>query len=367
MSSPIHPGDARSLLTALVRCDSRNPSLVPGAPGEALAARTLADVLVAWGFRTTILDAAPGRPNVIARAGRAAGGRSLMLNGHLDVVGTDAMVHPPFDAAEHHGRLYGRGACDMKAGVAAMCAAAARANAHDLPGEVIICAVADEEWASVGTSAIIDSGFRADAAIVTEPTTLAIMPAHRGFVWLTVDVAGRAAHGSRYDIGVDAIRHAALLLAELDTFDATVLPTHTHPLLGRASLHASTITGGTGMSTYPDRCTLRLERRTVPGESPSSVLEEVHTACARIRARRPDFSATVTLDLARSPSDVPATAPIVRALAQSIAEQYPEQYPEPHPEPYPVSRLSSPAPPRASSRHSALGGAPWCRRRLSPL
>ena len=341
--TPIAPGDAPALLRALVRCDSRNPSLVPGAPGEALAARTLASVLEGWGFRVTLADALPGRPNVIARIGSAGRGRSLMLNGHLDVVGIDGMIHAPFDAAERDGRLYGRGSADMKAGVAAMCAAAARAAAaHELPGEVIICAVADEEWASAGTRAIVASGLRADAAIVTEPTSLAIMPAHRGFVWITVEVAGRAAHGSRYDIGIDAIRLAGLFLAELDALDANVLPTHTHEILGHASLHASTISGGTGMSTYPDHCTLRIERRTVPGETPASVLAEVNAACARLRARRPEFTATVTMDLAQSPSDVAVNAPIVRALATSIAVVSAERR-APSAEPAPLAERRAPS------------------------
>ena len=315
-------GDAASLLRALVRADSRNPSLAAGAPGEANAAHVLADVLTAWGFRVQLGDALPGRPNVIARIGNAAGGRSLLLNGHLDVVGVAGMIHPPFDAAERDGKLYGRGSADMKAGVAAMCAAAARAAAAGpLAGEAIVTAVADEEWASAGTKAVLASGIRADAAIVTEPTRLAIMPAHRGFAWFTITVPGRAAHGSRYDLGVDAIRLAGLLLAELDAFDAGPLAARTHALLGHASLHASTIEGGIGMSTYPDRCVLRVERRTLPGETPAAVLAEMQAACARVQARRPEFRATVALDLAQGPSDVAVNAPVVRALSQAVAAE----------------------------------------------
>lgn len=312
-------GDAVGLARELVRLDSRNPSLVAGAPGEREVARFLAELLTAWGLRVEVSEAVPGRPNVIARAGDpAAGGRSLMFNGHLDVVGVEGMSHPPFDALEREGRMYGRGAADMKGGVAAMCAAAARAASAGTAGELVVAAVVDEEYASAGTAAIVASGVRADAAIVTEPTRLAIAPAHRGFVWLTVVVNGRAAHGSRYDIGVDAIRHAGLLLAELDSLDALALHERTHPLLGHASLHSSFIEGGTGMSTYPDRCTLKLERRTVPGESSEEVLREIRSACERVALRRPSFSAEVTLDLGRPPSDVAVEAPIVSALAYTI-------------------------------------------------
>ena len=318
-SVQIEPGDARALARALVQVDSRNPSLSPGAPGERACAVLLRDVLDAWGFTTTLDEAAPGRPNLVARIGAATSGRVLMFNGHLDVVGVDGMIDAPFAAVERNDLLYGRGAADMKGGVAAMCAAAWRAAQRGLSGEILIAAVADEEYTSAGTRALIVSGVRADAAIVCEPTSLAIMPAHRGFVWVEVEIAGRAAHGSRWEIGVDAIRHAGLLLAELDRVDLEVLPLATHPLLGRASLHASFIEGGLGMSTYPDQCVLRLERRTLPGETAADVLEEVSCACDAVRARRPEFSATLRLMLSQGPSDVAVDTPVVRALASALA------------------------------------------------
>ncbi|HUQ45570.1 MAG TPA: ArgE/DapE family deacylase [Gemmatimonadaceae bacterium] len=317
----IAPGDARALTRALVRVDSRNPTLVAGAPGERASAELLREVLDAWGFRTELHDAAPGRPNLVARIGGMDGGessRSLMFNGHLDVVGVEGMIHPPFTADERDGRLYGRGSADMKGGIAAMCAAALQASRAGAHGEIIVAAVADEEYESLGTRALLARGVRADACIVTEPTRLAIMPAHRGFVWLEVEISGRAAHGSRWDIGVDAIRHAGLLLAELDAYDAEVLPQRTHPLLGRASLHASLIQGGTGMSTYPDRCVLKLERRTIPGESAADVVDEVHRACTRIHARRPTFAADVRLLVTQGPSDVPVDSPLVLALDAAL-------------------------------------------------
>ena len=308
--------DPVALTRLLVRVDSRNPSLVRGAPGESAAARALADVLSAWGFSVEVMEPAPGRPNVLARAG-TPGGRSIMLNGHLDVVGTEGMVHAPFDASERDGRLYGRGAADMKGGIAAMCAAAAR-TAGETRGEVLVTAVADEEFESLGTRALLEHGIRADAALVTEPTRLAIAPAHRGFAWLEVVVHGRAAHGSRYDLGIDAIRHAAHLLAELDLYEEETLTGRTHPLLGHASLHASLIEGGIGMSTYPDRCVVRLERRTLPGETAADAVREVESACERVRSRRATFSAHVRLTTAQGPSDVALDAPIVRALDTAL-------------------------------------------------
>ena len=312
-------GDAVALTRALVAVDSRNPVIAPGGPGEGAAATVLAEVLRDWGFDVELHEVVPGRPNVVARTGRR-GGRALMFNGHLDVVGTDGMIHPPFDAAVRDGRIYGRGSADMKAGIAAMCAAAARA-ASATNAELVIAAVIDEENESLGTRALVERGVRADAAIVTEPTRLTIMPAHRGFVWVEIEVKGRAAHGSRYDIGVDAIRHAGLLLADLDDFEETTLATRTHPLLGHASLHASLVQGGIGMSTYPDRCVLSLERRTVPGETTESVIAELRDAFTRITARRASFDASLRLITAQGPSDVSPDAPIVRALANAMTAE----------------------------------------------
>lgn len=283
-------------------------------------AQALAGTLESWGFRVEMYDAAPGRPNVVARAGRGHG-RSLMLNGHVDVVGIDGMSHAPFAADERAGKLYGRGAADMKGGIAAMCAAAARAATRGIDGEVIIAAVVDEEHTSIGTRELLRRGARADAAIVAEPTRLAIMPAHKGFAWLEVDVKGRAAHGSRYDIGVDAILEAGALLVELDRADRDLLPAHTHPLLGRASLHASSIEGGEGWSTYPDRCVIRIERRTLPGESREQPLTDVRDAIARAAKQRPSLAAEARVVFSQDPSDVAPDAPIVRELTASLTDR----------------------------------------------
>ncbi|MGH2899446.1 MAG: ArgE/DapE family deacylase, partial [Solirubrobacteraceae bacterium] len=270
-----------------------------------------------WGFRVDLMEAAHGRPNVVARVG-TPGARTLMFNGHLDVVGTDGMIHEPWNAPEREGRIYGRGSADMKAGVAAMCAAAAHAADGALAGEIVVAAVVDEEFESIGTRSLIASGVRADAAIVTEPTRLTIMPSHLGFVWIDLTTHGRAAHGSRWELGVDAIRHAGLVLAELDRIDSEDLPKKQHWLLGRPSVHASLIEGGSGMSTYPDRCVIRIERRTIPGETPDEVKAELEAACARVAAKKPNLRADVAVTFSQEPSDVAVDAPIVTALKRAI-------------------------------------------------
>lgn len=310
-------GDAVALARALIAIDSRNPTLVPGAPGESGCALFLFSVLRGWGFEVELLEQIPGRPNLVARIG-PLGSPSLMFAGHLDVVGVEGMTHSPFGAETRDGRLYGRGSADMKGGIAAMCAAASLAITAKSRKSIIIAAVVDEEYESLGMRALLESGLRAEAAVLTEPTKLAICPAHRGFVWMSVSIRGRAAHGSRYDIGVDAITHAGLLLAELDALEGRREKGLTHPLLGRGSLHASTISGGTGMSTYPESCELEIERRTLPGEAPDIALEEIRGAMARVKARDPRFDGSVSLTTAQSPSDVDAGAPIVERLASSI-------------------------------------------------
>jgi len=310
-------GDAVALARALIKIDSRNPTLAPDSAGEGECARFLASVLDDWGFSVETLDSVPGRPNVIARLGPPAG-QALMLNGHLDVVGVEGMAHEPFGAELRGNRIYGRGSSDMKAGVAAMCAAALAAAGAECDRQVVVAAVSDEEYESLGMRALISAGIRADAAIITEPTRLAICPAHRGFVWIDVEFRGRAAHGSRYDIGVDAITHAGLVLAELEKLERTRDSGRRHPLLGRGSLHASKIRGGVGMSTYPAECSLAIERRTLPGESAEKALKEVTDACAAVHVNHPQLDARVTFSTAQLPSDVPVDSPIVKRLCTAL-------------------------------------------------
>jgi len=313
-------GDAIALARALIQIDSRNPTLVPDSAGEGECARALASVLDDWGFAVELSETPPGRPNVVARLG-PADTPALMLNGHLDVVGVDGMTHEPFAAEVRSNRIYGRGSADMKGGLAAICAAALEGVGSGAKRQILVTAVVDEEYESLGMRALLASGVTADAAIITEPTKLAICPAHRGFAWFDVSLRGRAAHGSRYDIGVDAITHAGLVLAELEQLERTRDSGPRHPLLGRGSLHASKIHGGVGMSTYPEACDLAIERRTLPGESTEKAMAEIVDACARVKARHANFDAKVTLTTAQLPSEVPPDAPIVRRLRRALERE----------------------------------------------
>ena len=191
----------------------------------------------------------------------------------MDTVGAGDMLkpHEPF---VKDGRLYGRGAYDMKGGVAACMLAIAAASRQRLRGDVIFTAVVDEEYASLGTMDLAQR-FHADGAIVAEFTELQLILAHKGFVWLEVETLGKAAHGSRPDLGVDAIAQMGGVLVELKKLDQRLRLRPTHPLLGSGSVHASLIKGGQELSSYPDHCVLSVERRTLPGETPEQVEAEL--------------------------------------------------------------------------------------------
>jgi acetylornithine deacetylase len=309
------------LLAQLVAIDSRNPQLDAQGPGEATIAAAAAAYLRAAGLEITLVEPEPGRPSVIARLRGAGGGPALLLNAHLDTVGFGAMAAPlaPRIAA---GRLYGRGAYDMKSGLAAVLAAAAQlAQGRPLRGDLIVAAVADEEHASIGAAAVIahlrDTGARADAAVVTEPTDLQLCVAHKGFAWAGITTHGRAAHGSRRADGVDAITHMGRVLAALERLDAQLQDRPAHPLLGHGSLHASLISGGSELSTYPGRCQLEIERRTLPGETAESIAAELDAILQALAAQDPRFSGEAELTLFRPPLETGVDQPIVAALARA--------------------------------------------------
>ncbi len=264
--------DLVELLSRLVAADSVNPSLVPGGAGEAEAARVVVAWAAAAGLAVDVLEATPGRPSVLVRARGTGGGRTLLLCGHIDTVGVEGMAAPHAPRIDGD-RLHGRGAYDMKAGVAAALVACRELAGAGLAGDVVVAAVADEEHASVGVQEVLRA-VRADAAIVTEPTEGRVAVAHKGFTWIEVDVPGRAAHGSRPHLGEDAIVKAGPLLTGIGALD-DALGAREHPLLGRASVHASLIAGGAELSSYPERCTVALERRTLPGETAPDAEAEV--------------------------------------------------------------------------------------------
>jgi len=183
-------------------------------------------------------------------------------------------------------------------------------------GEILLAAVADEEYASLGTEELVRH-YRPDAAIVTEPTALDVCLAHKGFAWFEVTTRGRAAHGSRYDLGIDANMRMGRVLADLDALERDLRGRTPHPLVGPPSLHAATLAGGSGLSTYAAGCRLQIERRTIPGESREMVTDEVRRLLRRQVERDPSFQADLEVLLVREPFEVPEDAAIVRALTEA--------------------------------------------------
>lgn len=313
------PETVEGMAAALVATPSVNPAMEEGGAGEAEAGALVAGWLRSWGYDVSLTEAAPGRPSVVARLERGAG-PSLILNGHLDTVGVREMTIPPFDGALRDGRLWGRGAADMKGGVAAALAAARDAAERGFRGTLLVVLTADEEEAGIGCRKLVADGLRADAAIVCEPTGLAVMPAHKGFSWVRVDFRGQAAHGSRPERGVDAIRHAGLFLSRLDELELALSRRDPHPLLGLGSIHAGTIEGGSAPSVYPSSCRLVLERRTLPREAASAVVSEIDFLLAQLRSHVPSLDAEVDVVLHRGGSEVRSDHPIVKTLCAAAEE-----------------------------------------------
>jgi acetylornithine deacetylase len=291
--------DPLPILRDLVSVNSVNPSLVPGAPGEAEAAAVAGAAMRAAGLDVVVEDAAPGRPNVVGVLDGGEPGPAVMFCGHLDTVGVDGMTDP-FVPRLVGGRVYGRGTQDMKGGVAAMIAAAGVLSADWRRGRLVVAGVADEEHLSVGAEALVRR-WRADCAIVTEPTDLQLAVGHKGFAWVEVIVRGRAAHGSRPAEGRDAIARMGRVLVELEALDRELQQRPPAPFQGTGSLHASIIGGGRELSVYPDRCTLQFERRTVGGEAGGTALREIDAILAALGRRDAEFDATARLVAHRPP------------------------------------------------------------------
>ena len=306
------------LLKRLIAIDSVNPGLSPAGAGES----AIADYCEAWlrerGFEVHRLERRPGRPSLVAVARGTGGGRSLMLNGHLDTVAHGTYDGDPLLPRVEDGKIFGRGASDMKSGIAAMMTAATDAvRRGPLRGDVILACVADEEHASSGTAEVLEE-FTADAAIVTEPSYLEVTLAHKGFAWFEVDILGRAAHGSRPDLGVDAIAKAGHFLVAVEELGRRLARSGGHRLLGPGTVHAGLIHGGEGPSTYPARCRITIERRTVPGENAETVRAELGEILDRLAGTVPDFHYRLRDGLHREPFQADPGSDIVRTLLRQV-------------------------------------------------
>ena len=309
--------DIEQLLAKLISIDSTNPDL-----GDGTGESEIATFVVQW-LRDNGVDAfihdtgVERRPNVVGRvAGRD--GPTLMLNGHLDTVGVGGHIDP-FTPRVEARRMHGRGSMDTKGGLAALMVATATAAEDGVGGTVLFTGVADEEFASVGTEAIVRD-FSADAAIVTEPTQLGVTVAHKGFEWFEVEVTGFAAHGSMPDVGMDAIAKMGNVLVAIEELGVRLTSGPSHALLGTGSIHASLIAGGQEASSYPRSCLLTIERRTVPGETTGSTSDELQSIIDVIAGGDPDFDAVLRHTMSRHPYEIAADHPFVELTCAAAEE-----------------------------------------------
>ncbi len=311
------------LLRDLIAIYSVNPSLVPGAAGEKEIAGLIAKKFQSAGIDVEIQPVTDERSNVIGMIEGPQQGRTLMLCGHMDTVGVAGMK-APFDPVQNGGRIYGRGSQDMKGGLASMMAAALHlATTRGLKaGRLIVAAVIDEEYASIGAEALVTK-YKADAAVIGEPTDMTIAVGHKGFEWVEITTEGVAAHGSRPRDGRDAIVRMGRVLSRLEKLDRDLQAREPHPIHGTASLHASLINGGRELSTYPDQCVLKLERRTIDGEPDKCALAEVEAILKQLRNEDPEFSSSAQFLFSRPPYLTPFAAgnELAKTISTSIAKK----------------------------------------------
>ena len=307
------------ILRDLIAIDSVNPSLASGGGGEAEIANAIAATLRRGGLDVEIQEVAAGRSNVIGILEGRQQGRSLMLCGHMDTVGVAGM-DAPFDPVQKDGRIYGRGSQDMKGGLASMIAAILRIaeNGGLAAGRMLLAAVVDEEYASIGADALVTK-WKADAAVVGEPTDMKIAVGHKGFEWVEITTEGVAAHGSRPADGRDAIMRMARVLARLEKLDREIQSRKPHLIHGTGSLHASLINGGRELSTYPDWCTLQMERRTIAGEPNRCAFLEVEKILDDLKSEDPEFKASAKFLFSRPPYLTPEDHDLPQMIGALVA------------------------------------------------
>ncbi|NLI95095.1 MAG: M20 family metallopeptidase [Synergistaceae bacterium] len=316
------PEEVLSLAGDLVRIPSH--SQVPGRETE--VAQWLAGWLGRNGIDVTLRPVVDERPNVIARLKGEGGGPALMLNGHLDTVPPYTMSIDPFSGELKDGRIWGRGSADMKGACAAMAMTlvALKRSGLRLAGDLFFTGVINEELKSEGSEDIVLNGPKADAVIVGEPSELNLSVGHRGLEWIEVEVIGRAAHGGRPHLGVNAISKMAAFIRKMEAELPPRLNARVHPLMGPPIFNLGVIHGGTQPSSVADRCVLQLDRRLVPGETWQSVMAELEEIIEICRKDDPEFNATLrripdnmaTMD--HLPMEFPLEHPLLGILEKAV-------------------------------------------------
>lgn len=306
------------LLQDMIKIESVNPTLVKEGSGESEIAYFLGDYIKDLGIDVKYQKVIDDRINTIGILKGKGKGKNLMLNGHTDTVSIEDMQIEPLNPIYKKGKVFGRGAYDMKGGIASqiMAIQSIVESNLELEGDVILTFVADEEYASLGTEKVVEE-YDSDAAIICEPSNLQIALAHKGFAWVKVDVHGKKAHGSLAQFGIDAIVKAGKFLVKLEELEKDSLSQKKHPLLGSPSIHASLINGGIELSTYPDYCKIELERRTLPAENQNTVSKEINELIKELRKSDKNFKADYDVFFYRPGIEISKDEPIVQSLSNA--------------------------------------------------
>jgi acetylornithine deacetylase/succinyl-diaminopimelate desuccinylase family protein len=319
VDSNIRENEVISLLREIVKV----PSSIGIEDGERKVAQIIASYFRSNGIESNI-EAVGAGVNIFASVGAGIEGvPSMMLNGHLDTVPAGNMSVPPFEAMAKEGILYGRGACDMKGGLASMAAAlvALKRSQVNINGTVLFAGVSGEESGSPGTRRIVQKGPRTDCAIVGEPTRLKIALASQGMVYARIVVKGKAAHGSAPWKGINAIEKATKIVACMNKSLPRVLNTKRHKLLGSPSYNIGVMRAGTQPNIVPDQCFMMIDRRIIPGERTDELKREFEMIVEEAKKDDPDVNADVTIDgVIMPPMNTPIDARFAKCLIRAVEE-----------------------------------------------
>ena len=312
------------LLAELIALPSVNPAFLPprhSHAGEKRVADFIAATAARAGLDVELQKVLPGRSNVIARlTPKNKIQRRILLAPHLDTVGADGTKFIP---QRKNGRLHGRGACDTKGSVAAMLAALcelAQKKSRPAETEIIFCGLIDEEHAQAGSRAFAARGFKADLAIVGEPTKLQVVTAHKGSLWLNLATRGKSAHGATPHLGKNAVHEMARVVEALETDYASQLKKRQHKLLGAATVNVGKISGGAQPNIVPDSCVIEIDRRTLPGETETSVRDEISRLLATKKLSAKISSAKLAPAL---PLETDLKLPLVQSFLRSVKQSRP--------------------------------------------
>lgn len=318
---------AEKLLRELIALPSVNPAFLPAndpRAGEQRVADFLAATAATGGLDVAFHPVAPGRMNMLARLAPPRAKRRVVLAPHMDTVGHERMDDALFTPVKRGDKIFGRGACDTKGSVAAMLTALLRvASSKSRPQEteIIFTALVDEESGQSGSRSLVASGFRADLAIVGEPTLLRVITAHKGDLWLRLRTHGKAAHGSRPELGRNAVHTMARVVDWLETDYAKQLAKRKHPLLGPATVNVGSIRGGTQPNIVPDLCEISVDRRTIPGENDAVIIRDLR---AQLRARGLTVEVADNKNAAPCrPMETDARLPLVQSLLRTVQQRAP--------------------------------------------